>query len=296
MNLAKALLVSKRQFSYRALNEKSIFHGLQADLQENLPLLDYKIKVFPPQYRLHNNVFAHLYKVITGDKWPFSGGTEISVGDIAGHSQAISSEWQKLYGVEHELLAARSLLRSTSQKIWYEVLVPKSSSDKLIAHTENWGMERIDNAEISDTDKSEWLLALRLPARHLMDGDLVRSPVRVTDQDNDLSKTMQKVIKDALKYLGCFAIPSLDSDPGFPYWIFVPTINIAGEKLKWHPLLSGYLISFALSTILRYQPQILKAGTPNYFIAEGWCSQSSIMVLQYFLMYFTNPPLHIKTV
>ena len=245
LNLAKALLVSKRQFSYRALSENPIFHGLQADLQENLSLPDYKIKVFPPQYRLHNNVFAHLYKVITGDEWPFSSRIEISVGDIAGHSQAISLEWKKLFGIEHSLIMSRSLLRVMNKDVWFEIIVPASTSERLLTHVPNWGLEKIDNTKITDIDKSVWHSALRLPARYLMESDLLRLPQKTVNEKDDLSKIMQKVSKEALKYLENFSIPSLEDDSNSPYWFFVPNVDIGGKKIKWHPLLSDYLIAFA---------------------------------------------------
>lgn len=111
-------------------------------------------------------------------------------------------------------------------------------------------------------------------------------------QDQIIRQTAEQAVDNIKPF---FAVPPYE-EHGSPYWLFVPEIKLSNIKLKWHPLLSDYLMAFVLSSILRYQPQVLHSNTANFFIAEAWCAQSAKSALQYFLMQFTDPPLRIKTI
>jgi hypothetical protein len=72
-------------------------------------------------------------------------------------------------------------------------------------------------------------------------------------------------------------------------WIFLQKISISGKEMQWNTLLSDYLFSFILSTILRYYPHQLGFNTKDSYIAEAWCNQAAIESLREYVMLFTNP-------
>jgi len=296
LNLAKALLVSKRQFSYKALNTTSIYHGLQADLQNISLLVDYKFKIFPPKQGVRNNIFSHLYKVITGEKWLFGKEVEISVGDIVGYCQDISSECQNLFNIEHRMVQSQSLLRVSNNQIWFEMTTPISQIDIVKSSLPNWNLEKIMGRQMTEVDKSDWLLSLHKTGNFFSQACLLRGPKQTVANDEMQNEAYNKVAIDSKEQLKrFFAVPPYE-EVNSPIWLFTPEIELGNKKLKWHPVLSDYLMAFVLSSILRYQPQILKHSTSNFFVAEAWCAQSAKSTLQYFLMEFTNPPLRIRTI
>jgi YaaC-like Protein len=295
LNLAKALLVAKKHFSYKVLNTTSIYHGLQADLQTISFLIDYKFKIFPQQQNGRNNIFAHLYKIITGVNWPFNDVLEIKVGDIAGYCQDVSAEYQKLFKIEHKIFPSQSLIRSVNNQFWFEMTAPAPNADTIISSLPNWNLEKASNEQISETDKNDWLLSFHKTGGFFSNTRLLRAPKQTYNTENQ-DQIIRQVAEEAKNNLKPFLVLPTYEEIYSPFWLFAPEIELSNVKLKWHPLLSDYLMAFVLSSILRYQPQVLQSSTSNFFVAEAWCAQSAKSALQYFLMQFTNPPLRIKSI
>jgi hypothetical protein len=292
LNLAKALLVVKKSFTYKSLNTISIYHGLRADLQNVANLTDFKFEICPAQQRGRNNIFPYLYKVMTNRDWPFTNAIVVQVADIGAYCEDIGVEFSRLFNIEPKVLSLQSLLRIENNQSWFEMAVPTAQMDTIKAHFPDWNLESIDSAQISEADKTDWLLSLHHPANFFGNIGLLRSPKQTSD---NLNKTVKTVAKEATSYLEDYVLPNFHEKPETATWDFCPNITLNSVEIKWHPMLSDYLMAFVLSTILRYQPQLLHIGTPNCFVAEGWCSQSAPTVLRYFLTMFTNPPLHIET-
>jgi len=292
LNLAKALLVVKKSFTYKSLNTISIYHGLRADLQDVTYLTDFKFEIFPAQQNRRNNIFPYLYKVMTNQAWPFTNTITVQVGDVAAYCEDIAIEMFRLFKIEPRVVSLQSLLRIENNQVWFEMAVPTSQLDIIKSHFPGWNLERVDSAQITQADKADWLLSLHRSASFFKQIGLLRGPKQVSE---NLDTALSNVSKEAARYLGNYALPNFHEKPETAMWDFCPNIILNSTEIRWHPMLSDYLMAFVLSTILRYQPQLLQIGTPNCFVAEGWCSQSALTALRYFLAMFTNPPLHIET-
>lgn len=292
LNLAKSLLVVKKSFTYKSLNTISIYHGLRADLQNIIKLTDFKFDIFPAQQNRRNNIFPYLYKVMTNEDWPFANAITVQVGEIAAYCEDIAIEMNRLFNIKPRVISLQSLLRIENNQAWFEMAVPTSQIDIIKSHFPDWNLENVDSAQITQADKADWLLSLHRPANFFRQIGLLRSPKQVSE---NLDIALSNASKEATRYFENYALPNFHEKPEVATWDFCPNITLNSVEIKWHPMLSDYLMAFVLSTVLRYQPQLLQIGTPNCFVAEGWCSQSALTALRYFLTAFTNPPLHIET-
>lgn len=292
LNLAKALLVMKRKFTYKSLNTVSIYHGLRADLQDISNLPDFKFEIFPAQQNRKNNIFPYFYKAVTDEDWPFAAAIEVRVGDVAGYSNDIAHEINKLFKIVPQMISLQSLLRTENNTAWFEMAAPVSQVDIIKAHFPDWDLEKVDSSQITQADKQDWLLGLHRPANSFRQLSLLRGPKQSSE---NLNMSLSNVSKEVTDYLETYSLPNLHEKPEAAIWDFCPNIILNSVEIRWHPLLSDYLMAFVLSTILRYQPQLLQVGTSNCFVAEAWCSQSVLTALRYFLIEFTNPSLHIDT-
>ncbi len=291
LNLAKALLVNKKKFTYKSLNTISIYHGLRAELQNVSNLPDFRLEIFPARQNRRNNIFPYLYEVLTNEEWPFNTAISVDVSDIAMYCDDIALELNRLFKVETKLISLQSLLRVENNHVWFEMAIPATQIDIVKSHFPQWDLTRVEYSQITQTDKQDWLLALHRPANSFRQINLLRGPKHTSD---DLDKTLKSVSEEVTKFIGNYSLPNLHEKPEMAIWDFCPNAKLNSVEVKWHPLLSDYLMAFVLSTILRYQPQFLQIGTPNCFIAQAWCSQSALTALRYFLAEFTNPPLHIE--
>jgi hypothetical protein len=287
LNLAKAYLVAKQKFTYNALNTSSIYHGLHAELQDIQNVAEYKVTVHPPESKRIkgkscSNVFSLLYEAITGEKWPFSKIIEINVTDFIGYSTDIATEIKALYDLEHSLFQVQSMFRKVEDEWFFEMLIESSGAKILQSHLFSIPIQVVPNENISDLDATHWNLGFNTTPIHFKACKFLRTR-RIKESELDI---LISEIDNALD--GC-TFPSTQTSPGFLHWLFVPMITLGGETIKWHPILSEYLFSFVMSTILRYQPQLLKNESSNSLLAAAWCKQSAITTLRYFLMFFTKP-------
>ena len=294
LNLAKAFIVAKRLLTYKLLNTTAIYHGLRADLQSINELTEFEIQIFPPTYKGCNNVFSYFYEAVTNQKWPYQDKVAITVADIAGYCSDISAELLSLYKIEHKMVISQSLVRDSKNQSWFEMLVPYQDVKIITKHLPTWSLEDISPLSFSGEDKNDWLLSFRRTAASLRGHICLRGPKKTYEESNR-SAILSSVAEEATRQLKPYVLPTVYEQADSPQWLFIPELDLLGKTIKWHPLLSDYLIGFVLSTILRYQPQLLNPKSHNYFLAEAWCSQSAITALRYFLMLFTHPPLRIET-
>jgi hypothetical protein len=292
LNLAKALLVVKKLFTFKSLNTISIYHGLRTDLQDITNLTDFEFEILPAKQNNRNNIFPYLYKAITNQDWPFPNVVTVRVGDIAAYCEDISFEMFRLFKIKSRVLRLQSLLRINNNQVWFEMAVPTPQIDIIKSHFPEWNLESIDSNRITEEDKMDWLLSVNRPSNTFGQISFLRSPKQASDNVNT---TLRNVSNEAASYFEKYAWPNFHEKPEKFVWDFYSNITLSSSEINWHPVLSDYLMAFVLSSILRYQPQLLRIGTPNWFIAESWCSQSALTALRYFLAMFTYPPLHIET-
>ena len=292
LNLAKTFLVAKKRFSYKSLDKTSAHHGLRAQPQPVSELASYTVEIYPPSLRNRDNVFSHFYETLTGETWPFKDKVPIEVKNIFGYCSEIAYETSKLSRVEQKIVPAQSLIRQEKNQIWFEMLIPASQANEVKSHLVDWPLDAIEKNQFSEADRIDWLTSVRRTAMGLTDRICLRGPKRQYTADD---QHFSEVANEALLHLAPYAVPTAYILKDWEYWLFIPRIQLLGKKLKWHPLLSEYLVAFVLSTILRYQPQLLKPGSLSHFVAEAWCAQSASTALRYFLMLLTHPPKRIES-
>jgi len=294
LNLAKALLVAKRRFSYKSLDTSVIHHGLSASLQDISSLKDYEIQIFPPSMRGNKNVFSNFYEVVTNSKWAHQNAVTIKLQDVLGYCPDISVESKQLFNIERRVLSIQSLHREVNQNMWFEMIVQKSYANMIQSELANWNLQFLEADQLDAVDRDDWINALQHTFHRLRNYTFIRTSPKKFNRDNriEIVKASWKKVK---KNLNPYITAPVYLDTSRPHWDFVQKADIAGKYIPWHPVLSNYLMSFALATILRYQPQLLKTGTDNCFYAQAWSSQCSRTTLGYFLMLFTNPPITLKT-
>ncbi|MFW9882239.1 MAG: YaaC family protein [Candidatus Thorarchaeota archaeon] len=294
LNLAKALLVGKGLFSYKQLNTNSIYHGLSAELQDIKSLTDYIIKIHPKKLRHYDNVFANLYTTTTNKSWPFRNSIEIKLSEILQFCISISSEIFEIYKIPPVCAFVQSLIRIDKSFIWYEILSDNYYVKSIINLLNKFLIEVVPRNKFLEIDKYDWLLAYNRNTRSLRASSFIRTK-KIKYNNKNKDQIIKKLSDNIVLKLKSFSFPCVNSINENSKWIILPKIELNKKILNWHPILSDYLFSFALSSILRYQPQLLKTNTYNSFITESWCQQSSITLLKYFLMIFTYPPKIVKS-
>jgi len=146
---------------------------------------------------------------------------------------------------------------------------------------------------MTDSDRRDWFDAFHRAINSFYDTSFLRtSPFLFNDQDRESKYTefFKKLTSKFSNHLMLNPVLTENDD----HCLFVPKITLSSISLHWHPLLSDYLFSFVLSTILRYHPHLLPMGSKDSFIAEAWSSQSAITALRYYLMAFTTPPIRLN--
>lgn len=294
LNLAKAFLVGKRVVTYKALNETSIYHGLAADLQPISNITKFEVEVYPPTYQNRKNVFSILCETVTGEQWPHKKKVKIKVADIAGYCHDISAELLKLFGISGKIILTQSMIRKMGENVWFEMVVPQSTSSTVKKQVPNWKLEEIPASRLNENDKNDWLLSFRRTAVSLSNTVVLRSPKHQIDEPQK-DDGFCSIALETKKHFAKYAVPTVEENSNFPQWMFIPKVNLLGSEIRWHPLLSDYFMAFVLSTILRYQPQLLNPKNPDCFLAEAWCQQSALSTLRHFLILMSQPPIRIET-
>ncbi|MFC1876621.1 YaaC family protein [Thermodesulfobacteriota bacterium] len=297
LNLAKAYLVAKRTVSYKTLDTTSIYHGLQAGLQPLNYITDFEITIFPPTYQGRKNIFSMLYETIFAKQWPFDNPISVSLADIVGHCVDVSIELETLFNIKNRIIRTQSLIRFENNETWFEMAVEKANPEIVIQQIENMQLDIVKLDELTSTSRNDWRRALNVTAEILPQMIFLRGPKKSINQndDKDLNLKATALALETTINFEVHSIPHVAVDTINKTWLFIPNVSISGKSFLWHPVLSDYLFAFALSSILRYQPQFLDPTSRNYLFSEAWCSQSALSTARYFLMLFTEPPIAIKT-
>ena len=295
LNLSKALLVGKRKLSFKVLDTTAIHHGLQANLQDVRNIADYKIKIYPPTSNGRKNVFSNFFGVVTSSKWPFSKVIEIKLLDVLGYCQDISQESEQLFNIPSRVVVTRSLHRELNNHMWFEFIVQNSQVHLIKSQFSKWNLQYRPYDDLEPSDKTEWHDAFKITVQILKKFTLIRThPISYNNQNRaEIFKSLMHEVTSNLQRHVSIPVFFENNDQR---WDLIPDINLFGKPIPWRPILSNYLMSFALSTILRYQPQLLKNGSGDNFYAQAWCSQCSRSTLGSFLMLFTDPPIIVRSI
>jgi len=294
LNLAKAFLVYKGILTHSSLVSTSLYHGLSSNPQSPARLTDFKFTIHPTAAD-RMNVFSMLYESVTGKQWPHPTQVTVNLASILGHCSDVSSELEALYGIKHQVFRAQSLIRISGDTVWFEMAVHESNAEQIRSYLTPWIVEEVKLGQLNEMDKMDWLLSCHRPAISFTDHAILRAEKRPFTSA-DKNSTIQTIMNEAGNRLRDFSLPTVVGESFSPRWLFVCDATIGDQNLRWHPLLSNYLTAFVISTILRYQPQLLDPKTRDYFLAEAWCSQAAVTTLRHFLMLFTAPPLTIEAI
>lgn len=188
-----------------------------------------------------------------------------------------------------------SMHRETGNVMWFEFLFGKQFLDLVKKQLSNWELEYLSLNELSQSDRDDWFYAFHKTNSQLRALTLART-TQLPFDDSNRNEVLGTFWKEINKQLEIYTVAPVYHEEFSNQWYFIPNNDLAGKSIRWHPILSNYLMSFALATILRYQPQLVKGGTTNHFLSQAWCSQSARTTLGYFLMLFTDPPITIQTI
>ncbi|MDA0765213.1 MAG: hypothetical protein O3A87_04050 [Verrucomicrobia bacterium] len=192
------------------------------------------------------------------------------------------------------VVPVQSLIRKEDPQWWFEMVVADAQLDLL---KQNLPSSLFKNSsaflEITDDDAAEWREAFDRNKGSLQNHSLLKfAPVSCTEKIAQ-EQAFEAVAKEAIELLAKrvlpYPIPEIARDK---YWDYIPDITLGGKGVRWHPLLSHYLLAFVTITLLRYQPHLLPASKPESFIVECWCEQGPVTALRYFLMALT--PNHVR--
>lgn len=264
---------------------QSAYHGLTAPPQTLASIADFQLRIHPPRSLNGNsNLFALMYEALIGANWPF-GDVRLCLREIMPFQMDIMNEVCTHLAITPALFPMQSLLRAEAaphNSAWLEMLVPSEWSSVIVNILAHLSPEVIPVDKLSSSDAHSWLLGMHR-TKSTMKSHVILRTHRVSWESNN-----------SIPYpdLKAHSIADVASDDGT--WWLASDIELSGIRGRWHPLLSDYLFAFCLSTILRYQPHLLKASTIDRFIAAAWCRQSPITVLRYFLMALTTPAILIR--
>jgi len=286
LNLARAHLISKKKVKSKATLLTPIYHGLRKSTNFFPNIMDFEVIIEPPIKNGFINIFSCFYETVTNQNWPFTTSITLNISDIIGYCSDISGELLNLFTIKREPMIVYSILRADKSDNWLEYLVPDS---KIITFLSNSGTYNLSTHKFLDLppipDQSDW----RLVFPSIIFNQGVYSILR-SDRLQENPKNQKFLLNQAIANIGKNYSPCTTHTESNFEWLFMPDLTTNGKTIIWHSIFSDYIIAFALSTILRYQPQILKNGTANSYIMEAWCNESSITALKYFLMLFTDPP------
>jgi hypothetical protein len=290
LNLAKAVLFSKGIYGESIVRSASLLHGLSTKPQSTNEIPEFELTIHPKSSGATYNVFAALYEAITGTPWPFEERLTIQIGVVMPYCTEISLETKDFYGMEARFAGCQSLYRTsrTEGLCWYEFLVPRSCVAWVVSDV---GADVLGEADMTELDRDIWLTAYGTTNATLSRLTLVRSQMRPYDE-----RSAVEVFRDVVESLRPHAVPLVEFPPEIENWLFVRKLDLKGKSLFWHPLLSDYLFSYVLSTILRYYPHLMATNGRDAYISEAWCKQGAEVALRYFLLEFTTPGIIVRKI
>ncbi|KAB5490791.1 MULTISPECIES: YaaC family protein [Flagellimonas] len=293
LNLAKALIVSKRYLSGTYLASTNVYHGLSAQTQSINNLLDFEIEIHPKVSRGKKNIFAIFYKAVTGVEWPFNHNVKVTVGDIISYCQDIEHESTNFYGIDKKVLPVYSTIRYSNKEAWFEILCNDEYLNNLLNDLPFELYSLVHKKFVSRFDFSDWKSEYNVHSSQFSRNTLINfKPLSLNG--SSLQVRIQEISREAqIALAGFFVYPS-HQNLQENYWYFITKLDVGARRLVWRPILSNYLFAFVLSTILRYYPFLFYSDSQDSFISEAWCNQSPETTLRQLLMEFTNPSIRLN--
>jgi len=284
LNIAKSYIVINRAVTGKLLKSASIYYGLTTNPQKMTRIADYEIDIHPPKSNTRKNIFACFYENLMDEKWPFSKNIRIKLSDILPYCFDISHEILNFYQIENGIYEIISLFRREDKNIWYDILVHKNHFKTILNYLTNDLGLSAHLSNVSPKDDQDWKLAFNILPGAMLDHKLIRiNEVSIAGKFENFEYT--NFVKTLNEKFKGYILPRADyNNNNRFYWYFIPKIELNKVFIKWHPILSNYLFSFALSNILRYHPHLFYHDSRDSFVAEAWCNQSAITTLRYFLM------------
>ncbi len=286
LNLAKAQLISKNITTDEYMSSNSIYHGLDAQPQVLTHFTDYQFNIHPPNSKKGGkwNIFTQFYQSLTGEKWPFTKNISVAISDFLPYCFDISHELKTFYNIKNNVSETYSLLRYGQNEMFLELCI----ETKKLSLFENELSTSIKSVVryngMTEQDKKNWLEAHNISATQLQSMCFLRFK-SFKKNDIDFTEQYHLLNREVIEIFDGFILPVPNHNMNvFQFWYFIPKLSLNDVTVKWHPLLSDYLFSFMLSSILRYQPHLFKPDTRESFIAEAWINQSPSTALRYFLL------------
>ena len=280
LNLAKAYLAKKNPENFRQ-NQNQI-HGLSGSGNDSInSLIDFKISIKKPTNR---NIFTQLYNEVTGEDWPHKNDVTVTVADLLKSIWDLGSESKNLFGIKNQLYEIHSILRTKNNQIWFEMLCSNEASKEIIKNLTTIKLTKAKKLE--EEDLNVWYESMNIDPITLSQNTRLRSPKReVSDitKFDELGKLSSDIYESFREYAKISILEMKN-----PHWFYLPKQNIGGKFIKWSPLLSNYLFSFAVGDILRYKPQLLSEKSKDNFLVESWVRQVPITVVQEFLLIYPD--------
>jgi len=223
LNLAKALLVGKKHFSYKLLNTTSLYHGLASDLQTIKDIIDFEIEIHPIQQRNKKNVFSNFYKILTLENWPFNDKIKIKLKEILSYCKNIDSELNDIFNINSSIIALQSLIRDNElDSLWFEVLAPQDKINVLKDTIPNFFINFIENNNFDRMDKNDWLLAHR---KMNFQGFVLMRSNKFKYNLLNKNSIFNQLIYESNNVFKNYSIPADFNLSNFQHWLFIPKIN-----------------------------------------------------------------------
>lgn len=286
LNLSKAYLVGKKYLTIKEMKSTSIYHGLTADPQNPKSIIDFEVKIMPPTSNGKVNIFSSFYQKVIGKNWPYTGYVTIHLKDIINYCYSINSEIKAFYNIDGCIVPCQSMIRQKDKKFWFEICTPTHFKSTIMKDLHKKFI-CIDGKDLSEDEKEEWFRAYQITRADIVYYSFIQSE-KVQSTENNANEVISNVYVNASKYLKNMVHPYPENSEG-DIWHYNPKLVINSKSIYWCPLLTDYIISFTLSTILRYHPHLLQEDNKDSYLAKAWCKQSSILALRYYLMLFSDP-------
>jgi hypothetical protein len=293
LNFAKAYIAAKKTIRSTSLNTTSLLHGITAKSTQNVSnIMDYEIRICPPATNGSINIFSSFYESVTKMKWPFTHDIFIKISEIIKYSEDISAELFSLFHLMSATVEMRSILIDDGSSMWLDFLVPNNTESLFTNQINQMPLSIVKYNNLEAIEKNNWIISYPQ-----ITGTSIVWVILKSEKLQYSAETRKRKISDlqskGIQHFGNNYIPIVTKTESNSQWLFCSDLSTNSTNIKWHPLFSNYLIAFALSSILRYQPHLIDNEAKSGFIMKAWCNQSAIRTLQYLLTIFTSPSVRV---
>jgi len=289
LNLAKAHLINSNTFSVQQVQTTAVHHGLSCPTQQVTSFTDFTVNIQPPGYQ-NKNVFSTFYEKITGQPWPFNTPIPVTVKDILPYCTDISDEAQRLYNIPYVCEPVVSLVKENQHSVWLEILCSQATANMMAQEITGYSLTTAHSNTLTPNERLDWLHVYPHLKGSISNLNVVKSPPYGFNSQTGSATALAICRADSkTNYKGHATPVNTPRDDVILEWFYSPKIQINGQNILWHPIFSNYLFSFALGSVLRYQPHLLVSSQPDYFLAEAWIRQCPISTLRDFVLFYDPP-------